>query len=328
MITINYLRDPRLSFFAILLLVVATMGGFTAAYFSGNRFASIMLYNRAITATTPDAVQHNLDRALSLSQNDIYWRTRAALFVQQFSTAANSASPDKTVLQQNFTQAEQSARAAVSWDGTNATNWLTLSQVYQLVASADAADAYTAAKTAADEARTRAPLNPLYNLNQAQVSLTKKDTTSALASVAQAIELKSDYLDAFILRAQIRTGLGESRAVISELTNYTRNALYDPQGFFLLGQAYASVKEYQSALDAFTRARSLAANDPNTYLAVIDTLTAMGQKSQALDALEAFATTFPNVTGIDQKRAQIQSASLPIAAPVEQPTASSPKKKQ
>lgn len=316
-VTLNYLRDPRLSFFAILLLVVATMGGFTAAYFSGNRFASIMLYNRAITSTTPDAVQRNLDRGLSLSQNDIYWRTRAALFVRQFSAAANDSSPDKTVLQNNFTQAEQSARAAVSWDGTNATNWLTLSQVYQLVASADAADAYTAAKGAADEAVTRAPLNPLYALNQAQVSLTKKDTTAALASVAQAIELKADYLDAFILRAQIRTGLGESRAVISELTNYTKSALYDSQGFFLLGQAYTSVKEYQSALDAFTRARSLAPADPNAYLAVIDTLTAMGQKSQALEALQSFATTFPNVTGIDQKRTQIQSAALPvIPAPV------------
>lgn len=314
-LSLNYLRDPRLSFFAILLLVVATMGGFTAAYFSGNRFASVMLYNRAITATSADGVQNRLDRALSLSQNDIYWRTRAALFVRQFSTAANATSPDKTALQNNFSQAEQSARAAVAWDGTNANNWLTLSQVYQLVATADAADAYDAAKAAADQAQTRNPSNPFFVLNQAQVALTKKDTTTALASIAHAIELKADYLDAFILRAQIRTGLGESRAVIGELTNYTKSAPYDAQGYFLLGQAYTSVKEYQSALDAFIRARSLAPAEPNASLAVIDTLTAMGQKSQALEALEAFTTTFPNVTGVDQKKAQIQSAALPVVTP-------------
>jgi hypothetical protein len=313
--TFNYLRDPRLSFFAILLIVVATMGGFTAAYFSGNRFASVMLYNRAITATTPESIQSRLDRSLSLSQNDVYWRTRAAFFVQQFSVAASGTSPDKTLLQNNFSQAEQSARAAVAWDGTNANNWLILSQVYQLVASADTADAYDAAKAAADQAQTLNPSNPFFALNQAHVALTKKDTTAALASIARAIELKADYLDAFMLRAQIRTGLGESRAVIGELTNYTKNAPYDAQGYFLLGQAYASVKEYQSALDAFVRARSFAPADPNASLAVIDTLTAMGQKSQALDALDTFAVAFPRVTGVEQKRAQIQSAALPVVAP-------------
>ena len=314
-VSLNYLRDPRLSFFAILLLVVATMGGFTASYFSGNRFASIMLYNRAITATSAEGAQRNLDRALSLSQNDIYWRTRAALFARQFSVAASEASPDKSVLQNNFSQAEQSARAAVAWDGTNANNWLSLSQVYQLVATAEATDAYEAAKGAADEAQMRNPSNPFLLLNQAQVALTKRDTTTALDAIARAIELKPNYLDAFILRAQIRNGLGESRALIGELTTYTKNAMYDAQGYFLLGQAYGSIKEYTAALDAFTRARQLAPADPNTSLAVIDTLTSMGQKSQALDALDAFAIAFPNVTGIEEKRAQIQSAALPSIAP-------------
>jgi tetratricopeptide (TPR) repeat protein len=317
-VTVNYLRDPRLSFFAILLLVVATMGGFTAAYFSGNRFASVMLYNRAITATSAEGAQKNLDRALSLSQNDIYWRTRAALFARQFTVAASETSPDKSVLQNNFTQAEQSARAAVAWDGTNANNWLSLSQVYQLVATTEAVDAYEAAKASADQAQTRNPSNPFFVLNQAQVALTKKDTASALALIARAIELKPDYLDTFVLRAQIRTTLGESRAVIGELSGYIKNAPYDAQGYFLLGQAYTSLKEYSSALDAFSRARQLAPADPNTSLAVIDTLTSMGQKSQALEALEVFATTFPGVTGIEQKRAQIQSAVLPSVAPVEE----------
>lgn len=311
----NYLRDPRTSFFAILVLVLATMGGFTAAYFSGNRFASITLYNQALTATTPESVQSNLDRALSLSQNDIYWRTRAALFAQRFTTAANAQSPDKTLLQESFSLAEQSARAAVAWDNTSASNWLSLSQIYQLIAAGDAPDAYTAAKGAADEAQVRSPRNPFFVLNQAQVALAKKDSAAALDYIGKAIGLKTDYLDAFILRAQIRSAGGESRALISELSSYTKNAPYDPRGYYLLGQAYGSQKEYTSALDAFTRARGLAPADPNTYLSVIDTLTAMGQKSDALTALDDFAKTFPNITGIEEKRAQIQSAALPAIAP-------------
>ncbi len=312
----NYLKDPRTSFFAILALVLASMGGFTAAYFSGNRFASIALYNQALTATTPESVQSNLDRALSLSQNDIYWRTRAALFAQRFTTAAKVQSPDKSILQNNFSLAEQSARAAVAWDNTSANNWLSLSQIYQLIATGDAADAYAAAKDAADQAHVRNPHNPFFVLNQAQVALTKNDTVAALDYIDKAIELKSTYLDAFILRAQIRTAGGESRALISELTTYTKNAPYDARGYYLLGQAYSSQKEYTSALDAFTRARGLAPADPNTYLSVIDTLTTMGQKSQALVALDDFATTFPNITGVEEKRAQIQAAALPSIVPV------------
>jgi hypothetical protein len=42
----------------------------------------------------------------------------------------------------------------------------------------------------------------------------------------------------------------------------------------------------------------------------------MGQKSQALVALDDFATTFPNITGVEEKRAQIQAAALPSIVPV------------
>lgn len=309
----NYLKDPRTSFFAILLLIIVTMSSFTAAYFSGNRFASVLFYNRAVNATTQENAQKNLDKAISLSQNDVYWRARAALFAREFSLLVSNQSSDKTALQQTFSEAEQSARAAVAWDATTVNNWFSLSQIYQMVISTEASDAYTAARDAAAKAQEKNPLNPFLSLQQAQVALAKKDTTAALSFVSNALALRPNYIDAFLLRAQIRTIQGENRATISELNTYVKNNPLDPQGFFLLGQAYASVKEYQSALDAFIQARGLASTDPTTYLAVIDTLTALGQKTQALDALDVFTKTFPGITGIDQKRIQIQSASTPVA---------------
>jgi tetratricopeptide (TPR) repeat protein len=310
-VSVDYLRDPRLSFFTILILVLATMLGFTATYFSGNRFASIVLYNKAVTASSIEVVQNRLDRALSLSQNDIYWRTRTAVFVRQFTTLANTQSPDKAILQANFSQAEQSAKAAVAWDKTSANNWLTLSQVYQLVVAGDSADSYTAAKAAADEAQAKNPNNPLYVLNQAQLAFSKKDVASAKDYIAKAIVLKPDYLDAFILRAQIRMTEGESRAAIEELTLYTRTAPYDEQGFLLLAQSYTGLKEYQPALDAYKNARQINPQDPNALLGMIDSLTALGQKSQALEVLQTFATTFPNISGIEQKKSQIEGVAVP-----------------
>ncbi len=307
LISLNYLRDPRLSFFAILVLVLAAMAGFSAVFFSGNRFASIVVYNRALAATEFDVASRRIDRALALSQNDIFWRTRTVLYTSQFSKLANTEGADKAQLQTSFTQAEQSAQAAVAWDPGTANNWLTLSQVYQLVVDKENAEAFTNAKQAADEAQKRNPNNPLFSLNQAQLAYRKGDTQSAFGSIAQAITLKSNYLDAYILRGQIKRQAGETEAIKDELVVYTGVARFDPEGYVLLGQAHFELKNYTEALSAFSVARELAPNDPNVYLQYIGTLEAMGSRAQAVEELRAFKIRFPSVEGIEEQISRIQN---------------------
>ncbi len=316
---LNYLKDPRSSFFAILLLVLATMGGLTAVYFSGNRFASIVAYNRALISSTAPLAQVRLDRALSLSQNDIYWRTRTALFVKQFTDGASAQTPDKTALQVYFTQAEQSARGAVAWDATETSNWLGLSQVYQLVAAGNNTEAYQNAKTAADEALRRSPMNPVLYLNEAQIALTQQDTGTALDYLRQAIAQKVDYLDAYVLRAQIRAANGEDGATRDELTKYIQVAPFDPQGYMFLGQAQLSVKNYQAALDAFNRAISLSPATPEPQLGAINALIQMGEKQKAIDALTAFKANFPDVTGVEEKVQELKKPAV-VTTPTEEKT--------
>lgn len=313
-ISLNYLRDPRTSFFAILLLVVAAMAGFTAVYFSGNRFASIVLYNRAIAASDFTTAQRRLDRAISLSQNDIFWRTRTALFISQFTAEAGKENADKGQLQTYFTQAEQSARQAVAWDSTSANNWLGLSQVYQLVASDTNTDAFNNAKTAADEAQKRNPNNPVFQLNQAQLALTNKSVNDAMAYLAKALELKPNYLEAFVLRAQIKSAQGDTQAAKNELTSYTKTAPFDDQGYLLLGQAHLALREYPEALDAFSRARELNPGNPNNYLDYINTLIVMGRKTEAIEELKAFKVKFPNIQGIDDEILQLQNGATTTSA--------------
>jgi tetratricopeptide (TPR) repeat protein len=321
LLAVQYLRDPRMSFFAILTLVVATMAGFTAVYFSGNRFASIVMYNRALAAPSFETALQKLDRALTLSQNDIYWRTRAALFTSQFSTAANAENPDKAQLQTYFTQAEQSASAAVSWDPASAANWLTLSQVYQLAAGGDSENAYENAKQAADNAQARNPRNPLFLLNQAQLAMVNKNTEQAFGFISKALELKQNYLDAYVLRAQIKISRGDTTAGRTELTAYTKVAPFDDQGFVLLGNVELDLKNYQAALDAYAKARELNPNNPNHYLQYISVLELMGRKSQAVEELKNFKIRFPNVEGVEDQIKRIERE--PVTFPTE-PTSSTP----
>ncbi len=307
LMSFNYLHDPRTSFFAILAIVVAAMAGFTAVYFSGNRFASVIYYNRALAAQDVYTAQDRLDKAIALSPNDIYWRTRTTLFTNQFTALAGQQSPDKSQLQNLFSQAEQSAQAAVAWDPTTSDNWLTLSQVYQLVSNTQNTQAYSNAKSAADQAQKLNPNNPVYVLNQAQLALTKQDTGTAFTYIAEALALKQDYLDAYVLKAQIEQAGGTANAAVEEITAYTKVAPFDDQGYLLLGQAEMQQKDYPDAITAYARARDLNPTNPNNYLQYISALVVAGQKDQAIGALQDFKLKFPQVNGIDDEIQRLQN---------------------
>jgi hypothetical protein len=308
LMSFNFLKDPRTSFFAILLIVIAALAGFSAVYLSANRFVSLVYYSRALDASDQATAELRLDRALALSQNDVYWRTMTQLYTGEFTAAAGQQSPNKTQLQSLFSEAEQSAQSAVSWDPTSASNWLSLSQVYQLVANSQNAQAYTNAKTAADQAEKLNPVNPVFTLNEAQLALTKQDYGTAFNYIAQSLALKPDYLDAYVLKAQIEQAQGDASAPVTELTAYTQVAPFDSQGYLLLGDAQLQAKDYPDAVNAFAQAHALAPTDESIFLQYINTLETAGDTQQAVSALRAFKLEFPSVSGVEQEIQRIESA--------------------
>lgn len=309
-VTFDYLSDPRSSFFAILVLVLAAMAGFSSIYFTINRFAGVVSYQKAITATDFAVAESRINKAITRSENDLFWRMRAALYAKQFAAEAAKASPDKAQMQTYFTQAEQSAQSAVAWSRASASNWLALSQIYRLVSAGDSTEAYTNAKTAADEAQKRNPNNPAFVLNQAQVALSHQDVSTANTFIDQAIALKPDYLDAFLLRAQIKGAQGDAQGVRAELQKYLSVAPFDPQGYVVFANAELEMKNYQSALDAFARARTLT-SDPSIDVSYINTFLLLGRKSDALTELQSLKARYPQIGGIDELIERTKNGSTP-----------------
>jgi tetratricopeptide (TPR) repeat protein len=307
-VSVQYLKDPRTSFFAILILVVASMAGFSAVYFTGNKFASIVYYNKALTAKEFESSDRYLTKAISLSSSDVYFRARTVLYVNQFNALAATENPDKAKLQSLFTQAEQSAQAAVALDKESALNWLSLSQVYQLIASSSTADALSNASQASLEGQKRSPLNPTFNINNARILLLKKDIAGALTEIDTAITLKADFLEAFVVRGQIKQSQGETGAIRDQLLAYVSIAPYDEQGHITLGNAYVALKEYTNAQNAYTRARTLNPNNANTYLLYISALEQAGEKAKAVEELQKFKAQFPSVQGVDEQIKRIQTS--------------------
>jgi tetratricopeptide (TPR) repeat protein len=318
-ISIEYLKDPRMSFFVILSLVIATMGTFSAVYFTGSKFASIIFYNKALASSEIANAEININKAISLSSNDEYWVARTRLYTNEFTKLAQTENPDKTRLQGLFTQAEQSARAAVERNRNSATNWLVLSQVYQLVSVAESEnEALKNATSAAEEALKRNPINPAYLLNKAKVALISKNTDAAFSEIEKAIALKKDYLDAYVLRGQIKQSQGNTQALKEELIAYTSIAPNDEQGYVLLGNLYNQSKNYTLALEAFSKAQSINPRNPENYLFYVSTLELSGERSKAIEVLKQFKQLFPNVTGVDDQIKRIEEGKL--STPVENTT--------
>jgi hypothetical protein len=257
-ITFHYLKDPRTSFFAILVLVIAIMTSFSAVYFSLNKFAGTVYYNKAFYAKDAASAIASVNKSIQLSPNDVYLQARTSLLVNQFNTEAKKENPDKTTLQSYFSAAEQSAQAAVAWDSTDASNWLALSQVYQLVINKEKPETGQNAQQAVLQAIKYSPKNPLPLLSLAEISIATGDTSAAYGHIADAILLKPNYIDAYVLKAQLKQSVGDSTGARDALIAYTQVEPFDPSGFVILGNFYVGIKDTIHAIDAFTQVKTLS----------------------------------------------------------------------
>lgn len=313
---LNFLRDPRQSFIAIFSLAILILTSAASLYSSVRRFASVVVFNRALTAQTNEQALARLSLATTLSENDIYWRAKTSLLSSLFTGEAQAQNPDKTKLQTYFTGAEQSAQNALAWESTTPANWLTLAQVYQLALGSSEGVA-TNAFSAITKAEALAPKNPLYLLVHAQIMLAQKDTAGALALIDRAISLKGNYLDAYLLQAQIEQAAGNDTVARDTIALYTTVAPYDPEGFAVLGITERNLKKYDAALDAFMRARALSPRTVNYTILIIQTLYTEGNTELAETEKKNAIALFP-----DQK--EILENIRPVVAPTPVPETTTP----
>ncbi len=296
LVSFHYLKDPRSSFFIILVLVVASLATLSGAYLATARFVGTVHYNRALIASETDIAIARTVRALSFSENSLYLRTLSALYTAKFvSETQKNEQANQVTLQQYFSNAEATAQRAVQLDPTNALNWQALGKVYQLVVAANAENSYENAKAAFARAITLAPTNPTYQLSAANLEAKKKDNTLAQAAIEKAIELKPDFLDAYVFRADLARQAGDTTTARRILREYVSKFPYASIGHSVLGSFEFELKEYQSAKESFSRARALNPNDLDAQLRYINVLKVLGQKTEAIGALEELKTLFPNL---------------------------------
>ncbi len=308
LLSFQYLKDPRSSFFIILLLVITSLGTLSAAYLVSTRFLGIAAYNRALRSQTPDQAIARSARALAFSQSDIYWRTLSGLYLNK---VRNATEEDRVNVQTYFTQAENAAQAAIRFDGANSLNWATLGEVYQVAVAAKTEGAVQIARDALNRAASSSPTNPSRQVSLASFAISQVDISAAEGYLDKAIELKPDYLDAYVIKAQIRQSQNDTDAARDILRTYTTRFPFSDRGFFVLGTFELNLKNYAAALEAFGRARSVNPQNVEAHLRYISILIAQGNRTQAISELESLKVRFPNLGGIDAQIRQLQNGTAP-----------------
>lgn len=218
--TISFLDDPRKSFFSILILVVLMIVTAAAGFKYIERLASVSYFGNTLSATTIPIAENSIGKAITLSQNDLYFRTYAQVYLTKINSivakgASSLSDADKADLQASFDQAVNGAQSAVAYDKTNYLNYNSLGVVYNTVGLLGVKDAYTKAVEAYKTASTLNPLNPGIKLAIARVYFADGKTKEAIDSAKEALTLKPDYIEALITISQIEKSDGNTSSAIS-----------------------------------------------------------------------------------------------------------------
>jgi hypothetical protein len=221
-IVFSFLHNTKKSFFAILFLVVVMIVSVSIVFKYIERFISISYFQRAIRAETIDVATSNINKAVLLYSNDLYFRTYARIYLLKANSLVSKATEGTTLtdtekadFQTSFDQALRSAQLAVEYNKMNYLNYEMLGSVYEAGVSFGATDAYDKAVSAYESASTFNPFNPGLKLNLARLFFANNNTRQAKDSANEALSLKQDYADALITLSQIAKSEGNNEDAIS-----------------------------------------------------------------------------------------------------------------
>ena len=225
-ISFSFLNDHRKSFFSMLFIVLAIILSSAALFTYIGRLASLSHFREALLAPTiPEAVT-SINKALSLYQNDLYLRTYAQIYLVKLGSIAQKkeaelSEEDKKDLQASLDQVVTGAQSAIAYNPKNYINFQTLGSLYENLAAIGVKDAYAGAVEAYKGAAVLNPNNPGIKLSLAIAYNALKKADEAENYAKEALNLKPDYIDAWIVLSQLARSAGKNADALS----YAQTAL-------------------------------------------------------------------------------------------------------
>jgi len=125
----------------------------------------------------------------------------------------------------------------------------------------------------------------------------------AILSFDRAISLKSDYADAYLLRARAREGISDLQGAIDDLSDVIRLRPNDPQPYVERGLAYLQFKNYEASMADCTKAIALDPKLAAGYNLRGTLVRAQGNPHQALEDFTRAVNLVPDLDNFYQRGA-------------------------
>ncbi len=320
--TINFINDARTSFVTVLIFIALILGMILCGYAFTRKFVANFYYNKAVSfanAGTIGAAQSNLVFASTLSNDDQFYRSLAALYVNQLTALAanNSQNLSKDAiaasLRSYFANAQAAASDAISADPTNYQNWLTRAQVYGSIVSYNVTGAYTSAASDLAQAEKLDPKNPALLLDMAELDVANNTPDKAKQDIADALALKPDYTDALFYLAQIQASQNDLPSAIQSAEAAAYINPNDSGIYFELGMLRYDNKDYAGAVSAFDQAIAITPGYANAqyFLGISD--YRLGQAQAAITEFQNLKSSNPDNADVTAILANLTAGRDPFA---------------
>ena len=286
----NIFRNPKANFASVFIIVVLLISSIAGGYFVWERVVATSMFQKGNTLG-----------AISLNQNDVYWRGVAELSIGRISEIAGRASSpeqlseaDRNEIQGAISDAILSAREAINWNNKDFQNWFALGRVYEILGGSGIEGSLENAKGAYTEALNRAPNNPAIPLAFSRISALENDLEGAKNYIAEALQMKNNYSDAYFTLAQMEVATNNIEGAIRSVESAT---IVDPSNsglFFQLGLLKYNRDDFLGASQAFERAIVLVPDFANARYFLGLSYDKLGRDAEAIAVFETVLATNPD----------------------------------
>jgi len=330
--TFNLFTRPRVSFAAVMVLIVLLISSIVLAYYTSRAVvASSYFYDGVRVYNTEGALkqaQRSIARAIHIRELDQYYRTLAQLGQARLSgimgkEPAETESQQKEIqrdFQAVFGTALQNAQSAVEYNRSDYRNWLVYAQTFHAVMPVQTEGVYERAAQLYDEAIKRNSTSPALLLARAQLERANGNKEEAREYIRKALNKKVNYTAARFVLAQIEMEENNTQEAIQSLNAAATRDPNNPAIFFQLGVLYYNTDAYADAITVLERALELTGdNYANARYFLGLSYAENGDRQSSLQQFEVLEENNPDNREIGRILSNIRRGREPLQGLISEP---------
>lgn len=322
---ISFAKSPRVGFFAVLIILLLSVVSLVSLYSGATVFASTLRSQDAVTRSVQgdfEGARTSILSALSLSEQDRYYRTLTAIELSRLNNLVTSGATDEEAqkkFRELLTNAINAGQRATDLDTKNYDNWLARASVYASVVPLGIEGSSKTAEEALKEAQKYNPQTPEIDYRMAQMKLALNATTEAQKFAEAALAKKADYTPAILLLAQISFNEGRMSEAIDSVASAVVLEPNNSQLLYQLGLLQLQAKRYGDAKTSFEQALAINPEYANASFFLGQAYVFLNRVSDALVQFNALKTRNADNTTLTDVIRALEAGENPFTVPAESP---------